>query len=453
MVGLLNHLAATGSVAQWMDGALPDSQYVRAIDGDEAGAPARLGSLLAGWRTAGAPRSPVGNSTPPLPGVVDPTPRYTGLAVRTVDQAGIMEALWARRGWLTSAPGLWLTLAAQRDTELIWMGGTVPPGNAVTLTIRAGRETGQPLGLALWQDDRPVQQLTSPLPPEGWTITVPAVPGSLLFAVATSPDGHFAVTAPLQVNRGGDGRVRISRVVPVPGQDYDGDGALTADDEFIELVNPGSVPVALAGWQLSDRRGDETPSKRFTFGVGRSIAGGATLRLFRPETGINLNNDADTVRLLDPAGNEIDALSWDTPLQPGTTFHQDQESGEWQEMVEYDPPPWPDAPRVVDSNTGPQGVAEKEQQERWARWPGGWSARVDCCGQAPGAQTMGRVSGGGGGTAGALQCGHLPGRSRTERARCRQRDRRAGLSQRRRMAGPGRRGYGLGEGSHPFVPG
>ncbi|MEZ4560992.1 MAG: lamin tail domain-containing protein, partial [Caldilineaceae bacterium] len=366
---LANFAAAARLPVQWLDDPPAGAAGLTAVDGQTVDVPARLPQLAATWTAAGAPLLPAGNSPPPMPGRVDAAPRFTGLATSALTPEALSAALAARRGWLTNSPGLWLALRTDDGAAgSTWMGGTIPAANTVTLDIQYGDITGEPAGLALWQDGRPIRQLDLPPVDGRWTVTVPAVPGTFVYAVATQADGGFAVTTPLYVTAEHRARRCISRVVPVPGADYNGDGALTADDEFIELVNPGSVPVSLAGWQLSDSRGDETPSRRFTFGAGRFLAGGQRLQLFRNETRLNLNNAADSVRLLDPDGNEIDVVRWAEAPAPGVVFEQDPADGQWRTgVIDQAPPPW-SGPAVVQSGT-PQ-----EPEDVWEKWAEGQAA-------------------------------------------------------------------------------
>lgn len=152
-VALLNLLETTGSPAQWQGEPVPNAAHVAAIAADDINAFSALPKLYKRWLTTKTSLLPAGNANPPLPGAVDPAPRYTGLAVSTLDETGILEALTAHRGWLTSAPGLWLTVQAElANGERQWMGSAFPPGNQVTLHIAYGDQSGQPAGLAIWQD-------------------------------------------------------------------------------------------------------------------------------------------------------------------------------------------------------------------------------------------------------------------------------------------------------------
>lgn len=309
---LMAHLAATGVLAQWQGKEPPDAASLTTISGDTLAVPDGLANFYkATWAGRGQPLLPVGNSNPPLPGAVDPSPRYTGLAVTAAEPASILAAVAERRGWLTSAPGLWLTLQAQLTTgEHRWMGSLVPASNQITLEVHYGDRSGEVAGLAIWQDNRPVHQLTLPAVDGRWSVTLPAAPGSIFYAVATQADGDFAVTAPIQIALETDGVVLLNEVLPAPAVDHNEDGKIDGDDEFIELYNPGTQPVSLAGWQLSDNTGDANPARRFVFPAGSILQGGEYLLLWRQASWINLNIESDFVRLLRPDGTEADFVGW-----------------------------------------------------------------------------------------------------------------------------------------------
>ncbi|MFN8490723.1 MAG: lamin tail domain-containing protein [Caldilineaceae bacterium] len=328
---LLAYLAESGKVAQWQGkNALP-STGMAAFAADDSGAPGDLTVLYKRWSSTAAVLLPAGNANPALPGAVDAAPRYTGLAVKTKDANGVLQALADQRGWLTNAPGLWVTLQAQLASgERRWMGATLPPGNQITLQIAYGDRNGQPAGLALWQDDQPVRQLDTSSVNGQWSVTVPAVPDSLLYVVATQADGDFAVTAPLRVSSSNNGSVLLNEVLPAPVTDLNNDHKVDNNDEFIELYNPSDQPVALADWQLSDATGDQSPSRRFTFGPGRYINGGEHLLLWRTESHINLNNSQDHVRLLNPQGDEVDRIAWEKSPAHGLSISRVPDGKTWQ---------------------------------------------------------------------------------------------------------------------------
>ena len=344
---LLAFLSRHAALAQLPDDCAPLSAHTPLLTADDAGAPGDLADLQRCWRTTGVPLLPAGNSAPPLPGSVAIRPHYTGLAAAANEVNALLTALAARRGWLTSAPGLWLTL---QSADGAWMGSSVPAGDQLTLTIRYGDLSGAPAGLALWQDDQIVRELDGPLSDGAWTVTLPAVPGRMLYAVATQVDGDFAVTAPLAVAAGPGGRVVINEALPAPAADHNGDGLVNTDDEYIELYNPGHAPLALGGYQLGDAS-SMGGGRFFTFAADQFINPGGYLLLRRATTRLSLNDDGDQLTLRDPSGQTVDGLAWGA--QPrGPSISRIPDGGDWHfntpptpGQANRAPPPAPEPPR------------------------------------------------------------------------------------------------------------
>lgn len=107
--------------------------------------------------------------------------------------------------------------------------------------------------------------------------------------------------------------LQLSKVVPNPATDWNGDGEVTArGDELVEITNVGTADADLTGYALSDNTG-----VRFTFPAGVTLAAGATVQVlgggdveFKAPRGLGLNNDGDTLTLLDPRGAKVKAVSW-----------------------------------------------------------------------------------------------------------------------------------------------
>lgn len=137
-------------------------------------------------------------------------------------------------------------------------------------------------------------------------------PGSYTVQLTISDGEHEAkatqqvtVTAPHYSTK-----VVINEMLPNPT------GSDTVS-EFIELRNLDTVSVDLAGWQIDDIDGGSTP---FTFPAGTTIGGRSIRVWYRSETKLALNNDEDTVRLLDPAGG-IKATIGYADLDEGISYN------------------------------------------------------------------------------------------------------------------------------------
>lgn len=114
---------------------------------------------------------------------------------------------------------------------------------------------------------------------------------------------HFPTPQPTWI----PGRIVINEVLIRPHYDWQGNGGVNPDDEFIELYNLGPFPVNLRGWALDDLPG--AGSSPFEL-PGRTVPPGGFVVFFRSKTHIALNDTGDTVRLLDPSGNLIDSISY-----------------------------------------------------------------------------------------------------------------------------------------------
>ncbi len=105
----------------------------------------------------------------------------------------------------------------------------------------------------------------------------------------------------------------ISEIMPSPSNiDWDGDGEPGHLDEFIEIHNPAAFAIDLGRWVIAD---GETDGWEHRFERGDRLGSGAYRAVYRTTSGIALDNDADTVRLVRPDGVEADRFSWtDGPI-------------------------------------------------------------------------------------------------------------------------------------------
>ena len=94
--------------------------------------------------------------------------------------------------------------------------------------------------------------------------------------------------------------LRLNEVLPEPKVvDWDGDGTVGPDDEWIELYNAGDTPCDLEGWALDDEAAiGSSPPHVIT--QTTLIAPGGYIVFYQRETGIKLHNSADSVRLFPP---------------------------------------------------------------------------------------------------------------------------------------------------------
>ena len=100
--------------------------------------------------------------------------------------------------------------------------------------------------------------------------------------------------------------ILINEFLPRPKYDWNGDGKFSSSDEFIEIVNAGSVATNLVDWILDDE--DDGSSPYLLPDV--EILPGETLAIFRSESGLSLSDSGDSVRLFLPDNTLVDERSY-----------------------------------------------------------------------------------------------------------------------------------------------
>lgn len=89
------------------------------------------------------------------------------------------------------------------------------------------------------------------------------------------------------------------------------------EQEFIEIKNADSRSINLFGWKLDDEDGGSSP---YRFTDQERVGAGKILVLYRSKTKIALNNDSDTVRLIDPAGKIISSVPYEQKVLEGYSY-------------------------------------------------------------------------------------------------------------------------------------
>ena len=116
--------------------------------------------------------------------------------------------------------------------------------------------------------------------------------------------------------------------------DWNQDGRLNDQDEWIELFNPGATAVNLSGWYLDTGRN----TARYRLPRAANVPAGGYLVLFRKTTGLALNDRGGTVRLLRPDRSVADSVTFPA-LDPDTSYSRD-DAGVWRRNL----PPTPGQP-------------------------------------------------------------------------------------------------------------
>lgn len=107
-------------------------------------------------------------------------------------------------------------------------------------------------------------------------------------------------------NRATPEPVVINEFLPHARTDWNQDGVIDSGDEFIELINLGSVAVTLNNYRLDDQQGDSNP---YTI-TGVTLQPGTRMAFFASQTGILLGDSGDSVRLYKANGQIADAFTY-----------------------------------------------------------------------------------------------------------------------------------------------
>jgi hypothetical protein len=139
--------------------------------------------------------------------------------------------------------------------------------------------------------------------------------------------------APLGAAPPCDAQILINEILADPGIDWDASGVVDSrDDEWVEIVNAGSSPVALDEYRLSDGG-----TAMFRYGFSGTLAPGAVQLVLGSAsvawetaqgvstTGLSLNNSGDAVRLWRVAG--VDTMLVDAYTYAGFEVLDDRSVG------------------------------------------------------------------------------------------------------------------------------
>ena len=109
----------------------------------------------------------------------------------------------------------------------------------------------------------------------------------------------------------------INEFVPRPGHDWNNDGVINTDDEYIELLNHGVVDVNLSGYTLDDEVNIGSAPFRLP---SVTLRPGERRVFYGSETGLLLSDGGDGVRLLKPNGQLGDAYNYRVVRFPDQSY-------------------------------------------------------------------------------------------------------------------------------------
>jgi len=111
--------------------------------------------------------------------------------------------------------------------------------------------------------------------------------------------------------------VAINEFVPRPGHDWNNDGIVNVEDEYVEILNHGTIDVNLSGYSLDDEV--NIGSSPYSL-PAITISPGERIVFYGSETGLLLSDGGDGVRLLSPNGQLTDAYNYRVVRFPDQSF-------------------------------------------------------------------------------------------------------------------------------------
>lgn len=198
---------------------------------------------------------------------------------------GTME----RRGVITDSDTAWIT-----NTGVISWGldAGIPNGCTTSCTTAPRALRGTPKHLNWATLVTPTPSITPTTPPKATATKTPIPPPP----------------PPL---------VAINEFLPRPGRDWNNDGFVNTGDEFIEIINHGTISVNLGGYTLDDEA--NVGSKPFAL-PSITLAPGERIVFYGSKTGLLLSDGGDGVRLLKPNGSVMDAYNYPLASYPDQSF-------------------------------------------------------------------------------------------------------------------------------------
>ena len=132
------------------------------------------------------------------------------------------------------------------------------------------------------------------------TTTATATPTPI--RTPTRTPTHTPIRTPTPV----PGILVINEFLPRPRTDWNGDGAVNIEDEFVEVMNIGGQAVDIRDWRLDDGDGGSSP---YTL-PSSMLQAGQMVVFYGSQTRISLSDGGDTVRLLRTDGVVVDIFNY-----------------------------------------------------------------------------------------------------------------------------------------------
>ena len=254
-----------------------------------------------GWHVA-----PSNNSLIQVPDWGGNNSARTGIIAPVLTQADLINALQARRVFATEDSNLALAFRINAH----WMGSEIEQNKWADIHIFVRDHDNETVNLTLYDRNVALQNIEVDTPYD-WSFPIELLAGHFYWVQAKQADGDMAYTAPIWVAGIPEYEtLLINEFLPAPKNvDWDSDGTADSDDEWLEIINPNTRPISLAGWSI----GDET-TKLYTFGDNIIIQPNGFFVVYRHVSKIAFNNDDDTATLYRPDQSIADEIAYeDTP--------------------------------------------------------------------------------------------------------------------------------------------
>ena len=187
-----------------------------------------------------------------------------------------------------------------------------PDPDALQLTIPY---TGGESGVSVLTSTGTVSGDDPAVTQDGTIVITGMTEGSFELVAVRGGDCELEVPLELPPDQCHPSDVVINEVLADPGHDANGDGAVNAGDEFVELYNTGPTAVDVSGLRLHD---GSNSGPRFTFPAGTLLGAGETYTIFAAAGGLpatcaygaaagflGLNNDSPESVILRAADGRV----------------------------------------------------------------------------------------------------------------------------------------------------
>jgi hypothetical protein len=154
--------------------------------------------------------------------------------------------------------------------------------------------------------------------------------------------------------------IALNEILPEPQTiDWNQDGGVTYEDEWIELYNLGATPVSLGGWAVADA------TRTFTIPHGTMIWPHGYLTLFRTQTRLALGDDRESITLIQPDGRIADSYAYTIGPGPDRSYCRSNDgTGAWSRGCQPTPG---GANRLAPPTLSPTATTPPEQDSEPAR--------------------------------------------------------------------------------------